>query len=293
MDNTIFSMAVVSLALLFVSACEKETNVKNPQTVTIHATLEGSDPTTRTAVSEDGKVSWMPGDNIYVYVGSDFQTGGTVTPYVFESDLSSPAYSADFTGQMGIDEHELYFACYPGDDIYPSYWGTRSNSFGEMDKPFDGYLTPDQMDSYDGEIGEYALLAAFSSGSLDNLRFMNVCSGLKFSLSSGGFTEVSLSGNDGEAIAGAFILDFDLDDTPLVYPAEDASKVAKMSAFSGSGMFPNEWLYLLIFPQTFEKGITISLKKGGVAAGSVVINDPIEFKRGVWKKAANIDLKAE
>lgn len=293
MNNTVFSMAVVSLALLFVSACEKETNVKTSQTVIIHATLEGSNPSTRTAVSEDGKVSWLPGDNIFVYAASDFGTGGTVTPYVFKSDLSSPSYSADFTGKMEINEDETYIAFYPGDDFSDSYWGTRYNSLGEMDNPFDGYLLPDQSDSYDGEIGVHALLATYSTGSLDNLIFMNVCSGLKFSLSSEGFTEVSLSGNDGEAIAGAFTLDFDVDATPLVYPAEVASKVAKMSAFSGSGMFPNEWLYLLIFPQTFEKGITISFKKDGVPAGSIVINDPIEFKRGVWKKAANIDTKAE
>ena len=292
MNKGVITVAAVLSALLFVSACDKETNVKSSQTVTIHATLEGSDPTTRTAVSEDGKVSWMPGDNIFVYAGSDFGNGGTVTPYVFKSDLSSPAYLADFTGKMEINEDETYIAFYPGDDISDSYWGTRYNSLGEMDNPFDGYLMPDQSDSYDGEIGAHALLATYSTGSLDNLIFMNVCSGLKFSLSSGGFTEVSLSGNDGEAIAGAFTLAFDVDATPLVYPAEDASKVAKMSAF-GSGMFPNEWLYLLIFPQTFEKGITISLKKDGAEAGSVVINDPIEFKRGVWKKAENIDTKAE
>ncbi len=296
MNRRIITVAVVLSALWVVSACDKETNVKPLQTVTIHATLEGSDPSTRTAVSEDGKVSWMPGDNIYVYVGSDFQNGGTVPAYpcVFESDLSSPAYSADFTGQMSIDEHETYFAFYPGDDGSASYWGTRYNSLGEMDNPFDGYLIPDQDESFDGEIGAYALLATYSQGSLDNLRFMNVCSGLKFSLSSRGFTEVSLRGNDGEPIAGAFMLDFDYDATPLVNPDEDAAKVVTLSSLSSAyGFFPDEWLYLLIFPQTFEKGITISFKKDGVPAGSIVINDPIEFKRGVWKKAANIDTKVE
>ncbi len=276
-------------------SCEKESGLKTSK-VTIHATISGDSPSTKTSIDENGKVNWVPGDDFYVYSISTVL--GNDAPSNFESDLEHSAPSADFTGELEIDENETYFAFYPGaSSTYnlSSYWGDEYD--GAMDGQFYGYLSPDQAENYDTyseaynfEFSGNMMLAAISEGSVDRLSFKNVCSGLKFSLSEAGYTEVSISGNDGEAIAGAFTLDFDsFTNEPIATPAEGAETSVRIS--SSYGLVEGEWLYLLILPQTFEKGITISFKKDGLAAGSYIIDKPIEFKRGIWKKAANIDAK--
>ena len=287
-------MAMLSVMGAILS-CDKESGLKTSK-VTIHASISENSPSTKTSIDENGKVNWVPGDDFYVYSISTVL--GNDAPSNFESDLDHSAPSADFTGELEIDENETYFAFYPGaSSTYnlSSYWGDEYD--GAMDGQFYGYLSPDQAENYDTYSEAYnfefcgnMMLAAISEGSVDRLSFKNVCSGLKFSLSEAGYTEVSISGNDGEAIAGAFTLDFDsFTNEPIATPSDGAETIAKISA--DWGFIDGEWLYILILPQTFEKGITISLKKNGIAAGSLIINNPVEFKRGVWKKVANIDDK--
>lgn len=290
-------MAMLSVMGAIVS-CEKESGMKTSR-VTIHASISEDSPTTKTSINESGKVKWIPGDDFYVYSLSMIL--GSDAPSIFESDLDHSAPSADFTGELEIDENETYFAFYPGASstyYLSSYWGDEYD--GTMDAQLSGYLSPEQQEAYDSysdgdfdfDFNGNMMLAAFSEGSVDRLSFKNVCSGLKFSLSESGFTEVSISGNDGEAIAGAFTLDFDpFTNEPIATPAEGAETSVRIS--SSLGLVEGEWLYLLVLPQAFEKGITISLKKNGIAAGSLIINNPVEFKRGVWKKVANIDEKVE
>ena len=291
MNKFMIGLSALFFILCSVVSCEREQVVKESK-VTIHATIIEDSPSTKTSIDEAGKVYWIPGDDFYVYSASAIL--GADAPSNFVSDLDQSSTSADFTGELDVDEYETYFAFYPGSSSFYSYWGEESS--GTMDSQISGYLTPDQYESYDPYNDSFdfdgnMLLVAMSEGSVDQLSFMNVCSGLKFSLSEAGYTEVSIRGNDGEPIAGEFSLDFEPSKEPVITSIEGTETVVKIT--SSSGLIDGEWLYLLILPQTFENGITISFKKNGIAAGSVIIESPVEFKRGIWKRAANIDKRAE
>lgn len=283
-----------SLFLIVFSSvsCEREKEIKT-LTVSIRASISEDVVPSKTSIDKDGKMFWTDEDDFYVYSINDIIGGDS--PSNFESEIDSPVSSAVFTGNLEIDENETYFALYPGYNHESSFWGDEAD--GSMNGEFIGYLSPDQYESYDSEsnfdFSKNMMLAAISEGSVGELFFQNVLSGLKFSFSEAGYTEVSLRGNNGELIAGEFSLDFEaITNHPIITPLEGSDTNTEV-IISSSGFIVGDWLYLLIFPKSFENGITISFKKNGIAAGSIVIESPIEFKRGVWKKVACIDKKID
>ena len=288
----------LALIVLSIVSCTKEQEIIKTTKVTIRASFGDNTSSTKTSIDATGKVYWLPDDDFYVYSGADIMDNNT--PSNFVTDIDSPSSSAIFTGDLDIDDNDTYFAFYPGASAYVdygSYWGDDWD--GSMDGQAIGCLSSEQHEAYDDDdrfdFDHNIMLAAMMEDGLDEVFFQNVCSGLKFSVSESGITAVKFRGNNGEDIAGCFSLDFFTDDSdemvPFATPIEgDSSKEVKLDGYAG--FFTGEWLYLLILPQTFEKGITITFEKDGTSFKSLVIDKPITFKRGIWKKAANIDLSA-
>lgn len=306
--NKRFYYGLLTIVLSFTVLGCNDVNIEEvdlPKCVVMHATIAGNETVSRTAILNNGEVFWSLSEVIDVYTLSDLPNGAE--PFHFVSTNSSPSGSADFEGEITINESETYFALYPGDgmcsseQLYGSYWGDLLTH--EMPPSvLQGYLNPDQTVDYELEMDETpinssgnAMMATYSVGSVDNMFFQNICSGLKFSVSESGITKVSLKGNDGEKLAGTFSLDFLLDDEgvdrPVATPNETEAEEEVLLSCPG-GFIVGDWFYLLILPRVFEKGITITISYSDGKEKALVIDNPLTFKRNVWKRVADIDEKA-
>lgn len=282
---------------MIVSGCyQDETPQVDLQKTVIHATFARETPATRTLIFEDGKVCWNTYEKIGVVSILDLSGGGSYT--VFTSTNESPSPSSDFEGSLVIDPNQKYFALYPGETLLEeSYWGEYATGTTMPSKGgCRGYLGPSQSWGWDltfdtFESRENAMMAAYFEGSDDHLAFQNICSGLKFTVAGDEITSVKLRGNNDEIVAGGFYLDFDMDLKPVVTP-ESENDVKEVVYNTVGTILKNEWNYLFIFPQEFEKGITITLTYEGGDERVIVMDSSIEFKRNIWKKAENLDLRA-
>ena len=289
----------ISFFAALIVSCAKEDSIGKElltKPVIIHATILENEPVTRTSIHDNGKLYWAASEKINVYPssGTSISTG---SPFLFTSTNDSPSLSVDFSGEAEVDDYGTYIALYPGRGSgSSSYWGATST--GEMEESIHGYLASRQEEKYEQGSDYFdtdgnAMMAAYSTSGVNKMSFQSVCSGLKFTVSSDGISDVSFKGNNGEIVAGSFDLSFEGERTsmkPVIAPDQNQDTEIILSS---SGFFKKgAWLYITTFPQTFEKGITISFKKDGQWRDAVIIENAVTFKRGVWKKSANLDAHA-
>ena len=306
MDNVFKLISFLSLTTILI-CCDKEAVLQDApeghlKEVIIHATISDNDQQTKTSIYQNGKLYWAPEEVINVHSVSS--TGATsATPFKFVSLNESPSLSVDFKGEAEIDDNEPYVALYPGiGSGSDSYWGDSSSGSQSGDS-FTGYLSPSQNELYDTDVeanpfntAGNAMMAAYSKAGVGMMTFQSICSGLKFTLSGEGITSVSLKGNNGEILAGSFSLDFQADSKgnmqPAVTPLEGQATEVILESQEG-GFKTGTWIYLLTLPQTFDNGLTISFEYRDGAKKKVVLDQKISLSRSVWKRAQNLDLKAE
>ena len=295
-NRSILSVLLISLFAVLIVSCSKEDSIEEEffmRPVIIHATISENEPATKTSIHDNGKLYWTAAEKINVYPssGTSISSG---SPFLFTSTNDSPSLSVDFSGEADVDDDGTYIALYPGNGSgSSSYWGSTSS--GEMAGSIHGYLASRQEEKYEQGTDSFdtsgnAMMAAYSTSGVSKMSFQSVCSGLKFTVSSDGISAISFKGNNGEIVAGSFDLSFEGEGTvmkPVISPNQNQDTEIILSS---SGSFKKgAWLYLTTFPQTFEKGITISFKKDGQWRDAVIIENAITFKRGIWKKSANLD----
>ena len=299
MSKFIQRLIPLSLIVFSIFSCTKEQETIKATKVTIRASFGDSSSPTKTSIDATGKMYWLPGDDFYVYSVDDIIGGDT--PNSFVTDIESPALSALFVGELDVDDNAPYVALYPGNNgVFElnSYWGVEYD--GSMNGQMTGNLVSEQHEQFDDDwnfdFDNNILLAAYTEDSLDELFFQNVCSGLKFTVSENNITAVIFRGNNGEDIAGGFSLDFFPDDSGVVVPVAapiDGSSSKEVTLNGYTGFFTGHWLYLVFLPQTFEKGITITFVYGDGQEKTLTMSGPLTFTRSVWKKAENLNDRAE
>ena len=249
--------------------------------ITITATVE-SDPDTRTYL-QDNQVYWQPGDKISVFYGSG-DNGGSP----FTSTNMANSLSAAFSGTLGLitgsgdnDDEEAgarqFWGVYPyRDDIVCD--GTTITT-----------TLPDVQTAVEGTFDRDLFISMGRSPGLD-IRFLNVCSGIKFTVSHPDICQIVFSGNAGETLAGRVKIGFDEDGMPEVKQVVDGKKTVTVNAPNGGTFEVGKTYYLVIFPVTMSASMKMSFIKTDMTSGLRKWSTAsIQFKRKIWKNYIPID----
>ena len=88
------------------------------------------------------------------------------------------------------------------------------------------------------------------------MSFLNVCGAFRFTVYHDNIKKVTLSGNNDEELAGRAKVSFLTE--PLVEEISFGEKIITMSAPDGECFKPGVNYYLVIFPTTFSRGLTLT-----------------------------------
>lgn len=143
-----------------------------------------------------------------------------------------------------------YYAIYPYD---PS--ATNSTGFVTTVLPSEQKAVKDQFSN----------IVAVASTDNDELHFRNCVTLVEADLQTDGVTSISLKGNNGELIAGTVRISISTkDEVAPVTTVINGSKEVTIS--NGGAVLAKGKYYLAVVPQTFSRGITITLRGNGKSA---------------------------
>lgn len=190
------------------------------------------------AVLSGKDINWEITDEISVYDGSSLNT---FTAKGVEGK------SAEFTGKAAIAES--YIAVYPA----------SAASLNETDIKVT-IPTTQTVDAAHA-VDPAALVAVAKASAEGKLSFANKFSFVKMTVALEGITSIVLTGNNGEYIAGAAVLDRE------TLSVGDANKT-KVTLKYKNGEFPKGDYYMVIYPTDFETGFRIVMTKKDGAKGA-------------------------
>lgn len=255
-------LAVLSL----LAACSVQEETVIPSTsreVILTATTEGNAETRTTLDDDYTSLLWMPKESISVFQGGQMA--------VFTSTNTEESSSAVFKGTLPRNNSDkVIYGLYP-------YSKEASVSDGLITTSLAG-----EQVGRPGTFGNNLFISVARSESYD-LKFFNVCSGLRFMLDRSDIHRVTLLSNGGEPLAGKFSIGFDRAIPVIRQVAEGTSEVT-LSAPGGKAFEPGVWYYLVTLPSSLGKGYTILLEGNGVQ-GAVRSSKAISFNRSKFRSA--------
>ena len=133
-----------------------------------------SEYSTKTILTDDGQIRWMPGDAIHVYLGSS--DWGKFVSNIVVSSLSAE-FVGDATSHYGTDDY--FWATYP--------YTTDNDCTGKSLI----ISVPDEQYAVEGSFDKSSFVSVARSKTTD-LTFYNVCGGIKFSVSKTGITRIRI-----------------------------------------------------------------------------------------------------
>ena len=185
---------------------------------TVHAE-SGEAPETKTVLQSGTLVHWCPQDEIHVFYGN---TSGR-----FVSTNTSVSATADFKGELpGLqrNDNDAFWAVYPY----------------AQEQSFDGNTVtlslPATQTAVEGTFADDLFLSMARSTSTD-LRFYNVCGGIKFSVGIGGVKKIVFRGKNNEPLAGKVKVGFE-NNLPKVSAILDAERTITVNAPDGGTFSP-------------------------------------------------------
>ena len=243
-----------------------------------------SQPDTRTSRHSDGKVYWTPGDKISLFYGPG-QNGGMP----FTSQNTEDALQAQFKGT--IDVVTIGGEGASLDDI--TFWGIYPY---REDNQCDGSTItttlPDVQTAKAGTFDDNLFISMGKSTAL-NIAFLNVCSGIKFTVSNPNIERIELSGNNNETLAGRFKVGYGSDGKPEVKAYLEPKKTITVVAPNGGTFQVGETYYLITLPVELTAGMKMTfIKRDGNTAIRRWPSQTIKFSRNIFKTSTSIDADA-
>ena len=265
--NTIKKYILLFFAACFaMTACVKEDmNIVDADGfVTFNAVYENAASKT---VLDGLTPMWTPQDTISIYDGSN---------NVFINSLTENAASAEFKGKLagqGI-ERGSFLAASPYNPNYTfSFVG---NYVGGME------ILSVQTAVEGGYDPKSAPAAAYTDST--GIAFHNAYALIKFTIVSDGVTEVTLAGNQGEAVAGK--MNVAQADPLRVTVTKPETKVTLKGEFKKGSVY-----YMSVVPAALQSGFTMTLKTAsGSAVESLKYASKISFNRSEILNVGELSL---
>lgn len=251
------------------------------------ASVEG-DSETKTVLQPDRmSVWWSPRDSIRIFYGKK----DTYTSGIFVSTNSEPAGKASFSGSLEMftgtieDEEDpsVFIAVYPSKVYGSSYFN-----------PFGGSISinlPAEQVAADNTFAK-GMFPAIAQSENTSLRFYNVCGGIVFTVDGTDIKTVTLTGNNGEGVAGECLIDMRDGGIPeaRTYSGTGSSSVT-LKAPNGGTFTPGVRYFISVYPQNFEKGITLTFFKAS-SKSDVTWTKPATIKRSHFLVIEHADSSA-
>ena len=267
------NMTLTIMCVVALLACNKE-NPAVPSDGTFSAVLE-TPVVSKTQLGTDGKsVVWRENDEINIFAADKNEKYTTA---------SSGTATATFTGNPVTAD--TYYALYP-------YDATAQIADGKITSTLPAAQTANK-----GNIGNKMNMAVACSNS-SALSFKNVGGLIQFEIKTKNVGEVILRGNNNEDIAGKISIDWN-DGNPT-YTVVDGVKEISLKTYNNKA-FEMGTYHFVVLPQTFERGITITMKPYSWATDAVVLksntpadlvksgDSPLELTRSHIKPVGAVD----
>jgi hypothetical protein len=248
-------LTIAALGVLAIS-CAKEVEFNNKEntgksiSMVFSATLETDDDATKTALQDDNKVNWSKDDQILAV-----WDGGSKG----SEALTEGGASASFT----VNDME-------GNPQYAVYPSTLTSSY-------DGASFKVTIPStQDGSFSKAAVEVAQVSDS--DLAFKNLGGLMKLTITSADVRTVTISSNDGTALAGKATVTFDTAGVPSVASVEEGTSTVTLS-FTGEPS-TEEPYYVAVLPCELKAGVYIEFKNGeGTVIGEKMTGKTLSVAR--------------
>ena len=267
------NMTLTIMCAAALMACNKE-NPAVPSDGTFSAVLE-TPVVSKTQLGTDGKsVVWRANDEINIFAGEQNEKYTTA---------SSGTATATFTGNPVTAD--TYYALYP-------YDATAQIADGKITATLPAAQTANK-----GNIGNKMNMAVACSNS-SALSFKNVGGLIQFEIKTKNVGEVILRGNNNEDIAGKISIDWNGGNP--TYTVVDGVKEISLKTYNNKA-FEMGTYHFVVLPQTFERGITITMKPYSWATDAVVLksntpadlvksgDSPLELTRSHIKPVGAVD----
>ena len=250
-------VSFIFLLILLVSGCSQEEMSKNGTSSTSEGrvfTTSFEQNDSRTYVEEGHLSRWTEGDRIslfdastlncqYLFAGDTGDSGGTFfmlsKPEGTGTALSTNYAVYPYSGDVKMIEDGVISVTLPSEQHY------AENSYG---------------------LGDNTMVAVTENADDTFLKFKNICGGLKVQLHGDNLIvkTVTLTGNNGEKIAGKAMVTAAYDKAPVVTMADDATQSITLDCGEkgvkvGTSVEEATPFWIVIPPTTFEKGVTVKV----------------------------------
>ena len=242
--------------------------------ITLEASFDGEDGAeTRTVRLSDGKVQWLPGNQLSLFRGEGYNGGSCMT-----TTLTSPAAKATFTGQ-DVTGTGYYYALYPY----------------RPDNYYDGtYLVTELPSVQQGVPGTFAddLFISMAKSKRLSMGFEHVCGGIKFSVKDEDVHRVTLVATGGEMLAGLLGIVYDADKGPVVQAYADPASVLVME--TEDGFFdPDEAYHFVTVPATLKQGFSLIFERWDGSIAVKTVSKPVTIQRAHFATLLEADKGLE
>ena len=280
MKKHLVAIAGLYAAMVF-SSCEnlnEDFGIGGAEEITIHASVADQSEETKSAIdvfgSEKVTFKWLAGDAISVFFGDSEGN-------IFVTDVT--ASKAKFKGTIGA-------VMGGGDDLTDetSLWGVYPY---DKNTACDGSsITMTLPHEQDAAAETFAddLFPSIARSTNFTMAFYPVCGSIRFKVSDPEIVKVTLSGNNGEDLAGKATVSMPLGGTPAVDVISEGQKELVMKAPDGGCFDTSKYYYFVMYPTEFTKGLTITYYKEDEKA-SYVLNSSVKVRRNRFTSATNKD----
>ena len=274
-------LLLTGLILAFV-ACTRQDDALPEQLVqtkeiTIKATREGL--ATKTELHSGSDVYWCPGDSLSLFFRNG-DNGGSK----FKAQNTEAVPIAEFKGTIDVVSGG-------GESSGGEYWFWGIYPYSTHNSCDGNTITTVIPHEQVGKAGSFAnntfITMARAKGL--NLAFYNICSGVKFTLTRDDIKEVKIRGNKGEDIAGKIKAEWDDNGKPSIKEYVEGEKEVSVTAPGGGTFATGITYYLVLAPQHFTEGFTMSLTTSDDKQGYFVYENERQFNRSVFINISNLD----
>lgn len=264
------------VSALFVTSCTKEEQTENLVKAPSIVASQENNPNTKTllAVNEGvGTIYWQPAEDINVFFGTTsvkYTSTNTenVTTAAFETSTIIGSSEGASTNIWGLYPYNSEAVC-NGSKVTTTIPSTQ-------------YGVPETFDKN--------LFPTLAHSTTKELQFLNVCGGIKFSLSRADITKITFEGNNGETLAGKVDLTF-VDNVPAATSVTAATKIT-LTPKTGSTFSKDVNYYIITLPVSMTGGFTMTFETATQIGTFNYTAKAVTVSRSKFSKKENIDTYA-